>query len=623
MSKKLPTIPRYYTAEGFKAGEGTLESAAFFAEQDNTSRAAELSHARNQAHISNHDGKPMFLCGCCHRPLIISGGGEDCLRKYHFKHYKGITEGCLFSDNKAIKTKDEIARVVFNGRQEGPEHRRIKAIFHDILGNEFGPENVRVEQRIKMGGRNWRKPDVNVDTPRGNIAFEIQLAPISINDITERNKAYRSNNRYIIWIFNDFTGFLKSKFWQRDAADQNAENFFVFDSEMEVKSLEEGVLYLKVWYHDYYITDQEMKDDWKYNICRLCDLEIDKVNNLMYSVNSEDLKNHVLKKLSNSNNRVPENDHEPASNHEDNDIEAIEYTEDNAMPSWYEAYNVLSEGYSFSDFHLWALVNIESREQLDMLSQLISAPPYDYTHKELFFKCLTIYEIYRNIKSSIKKSPVDGISAKTMERYFSNLQWHILRICSSMQKQGIRISAGEWNDLNIIFKLREHLSAELLIAFYGIGYTLTDSDKEMIDSNIQHMLENANDLSSERKDQYFCFILAKILDFVYLNKERFDFNKYAQKISKEKTFLKIIFSIWHGVNITNYRNFAEMTNYIKDKRKDYSMTFIKVLYKSQKRQLLQASDTDRHLIEIRKYSQSIQPPKEIREIVTIMLNGRI
>ncbi|WP_286437656.1 DUF6035 family protein [Bacteroides acidifaciens] len=200
-----------------------------------------------------------FLCGHCKRPIYISGRLNPCNRqkKLHFQHFHyDDGEECPFHDGKYY-TQDEIRRMIFNGRQESPEHRKLKQIIKDSFIPRVGNQHVFEEPTLRGNDGGWRRPDIYVELPDKNVVFEVQLTYIFLSVITERNIVHRNNGRFVMWVFKDFgdgKGLTldTERLSKLDIFAANNFNAFVLDDDAIEETYLTGNLHLTVYYHDYY-----------------------------------------------------------------------------------------------------------------------------------------------------------------------------------------------------------------------------------------------------------------------------------------------------------------------------------------------------------------------------------
>ena len=94
----------------------------------------------------------------------------------------------------------------------------------------------------------WRRPDVYAEYNGRKYVFELQLSTTFVSVIVDRDIFYRLNDYNIIWIFNfeDNEEYVNLyNLMCKDIYYANKRNVFIFDTEAEEKSKENGELVLK------------------------------------------------------------------------------------------------------------------------------------------------------------------------------------------------------------------------------------------------------------------------------------------------------------------------------------------------------------------------------------------
>ncbi len=214
-------------------------------------------------------GRPRFICPECEQPVKISGHKLARGKVCYFAHFKD-SDDCQYKTGSG-KTKEEIERKKYSLVQESERHKRLKAGIVSALegGNSKskGVTNVECEKRInsEIPYLNWRRPDIYMEYDSRKFVFELQLSTTFISIIVDRDIFYRLNNYNVIWIFNfeDNQEYVNlHNLMCKDIYYANKRNVFIFDSEAEKKSKEQGELVLKcrwldengIWSSDKYIT---------------------------------------------------------------------------------------------------------------------------------------------------------------------------------------------------------------------------------------------------------------------------------------------------------------------------------------------------------------------------------
>lgn len=270
MESKLPKsepisdfgIPIFYDNRNGKMQISDTKS--FFEGSPNVSKEVwreQLIHIRGE--ISKNKS---FLCGYCKKPIYIAGNFEPSSgqKRLHFHHYYNDDEqSCIFHEIGRRHSEDEIRRMTFNGQQESKKHKELKRIISDSFIHFVGRDNVLEEPTLRGKDGGWRRPDIFVKLPDKSIVFEVQLTYILLSAIIERNEVHRSNDRYVAWIFKDFgdgegNTLDSERLSKLDIFLANNRNAFVLDDEAIERTIETQKLYVKVFYRDYFISDDKV-----------------------------------------------------------------------------------------------------------------------------------------------------------------------------------------------------------------------------------------------------------------------------------------------------------------------------------------------------------------------------
>lgn len=295
----IPTIRTY-----FDNREGQMlsrESTSFFNcdydEEYRENSYVLFSDLRTQIQdIKRIESKTTFLCGCCKTPLKICAGLLDGVQQFHFKHVFTPQEGeCDYYEGKKYSESD-IKAMLFNGRTEGIEHKRIKTIIQRALLNELSDDKVLVEKVAKKVGPTWRKPDIRAIYEDKTVVFEVQLSPLFHHVILERNSAYRNNGWFICWLFDDV---LTDHPLMRnlDAWANNNYNLFAFDKAAEIATIESGKLHLTVIYSRFTVEETDnntipsLKAQWVTETVAFSELIFDVISRMVYRYDSGKEKN--------------------------------------------------------------------------------------------------------------------------------------------------------------------------------------------------------------------------------------------------------------------------------------------------------------------------------------------
>lgn len=124
----------------------------------------------------------------------------------HWAHFAREAMECPFYLDRR-PTDDEIAAIIFRGRQEGCEHK----YWVDRLANAIQLDPLTIGDSVEVNiymksstDTTGRYPDIQFNYNGRKIVFEIQIAPISLNRISGRREFYNSEGVELFWICPTF-----------------------------------------------------------------------------------------------------------------------------------------------------------------------------------------------------------------------------------------------------------------------------------------------------------------------------------------------------------------------------------------------------------------------------------
>ena len=149
------------------------------------SRFCMLDHERRKLpFLLKKEDKPR--CQDCGSPLFPKYGVSDHFRP-HFSHYRH---------------EDSEHCVTISGKRESVEHLESKAYVRSLLKKSFseiGIEEVQIEIEFAIPEAK-RRADVMVVFPGGFLhAHEIQLSPISLEELQARTESYHALGIQVTW----------------------------------------------------------------------------------------------------------------------------------------------------------------------------------------------------------------------------------------------------------------------------------------------------------------------------------------------------------------------------------------------------------------------------------------
>jgi len=120
--------------------------------------------------IHKDDGP--FHCPECQGELVLKQGR---VKIAHFAHHPDADCG-------------------YSGEPESEEHLEAKLEIYEALRSQPGVEKLQVERHLKEV-----RPDVSFLFENTYIAIEVQISPITLDEIIRRTTAYTRKNIYVLW----------------------------------------------------------------------------------------------------------------------------------------------------------------------------------------------------------------------------------------------------------------------------------------------------------------------------------------------------------------------------------------------------------------------------------------
>ncbi|NOR63890.1 MAG: hypothetical protein GQ535_15560 [Rhodobacteraceae bacterium] len=203
----------------------------------------EYNAIRRAAAEGRHNNNPRFVCSQCEHPVYAP---FDIHRRPYWKHFTGAPQDCPWWTGNPEKP-DLISARQFEGRQEGPLHKRIKTLVGKILESDQNADDVKIEKYVVAEG-NRRKPDISALYNGVHTAFEIQLSTTQLPTIVAREAFYASNGIRLIWVTWDFQERDLRNIRQAfvDIYFSHEQNLFSLNSQIIERSEAERKLFLNV-----------------------------------------------------------------------------------------------------------------------------------------------------------------------------------------------------------------------------------------------------------------------------------------------------------------------------------------------------------------------------------------
>jgi hypothetical protein len=162
--------------------------------------AVDLTAVRRAIALERGEGNILFRCGQCNSPLQLSSSRESSTgdgRGAFFKHSHRTPEGCTWHTPEAQRST---GAKQFAGLQEGEPHWRLKNLLADSIRCDPDFSEPIVDKHFIKIGDGHRRPDVFTTYKGKPIAFELQLARMTLTTISERTAAYRAARITLVWV---------------------------------------------------------------------------------------------------------------------------------------------------------------------------------------------------------------------------------------------------------------------------------------------------------------------------------------------------------------------------------------------------------------------------------------
>lgn len=162
--------------------------------------AVDLTAVRRAVAHGRSEGNVLFRCAQCNSPVYLAvshtaSTGDG--RGAYFKHYGGTPAVCEWRTPDVMR---DTGAGQFGGNQEGESHWRLKTCLADSIRCDPDFSEPIVDKHFIKIGDGHRKPDVFTTYKGRPIAFELQLARLTLTTINERTTAYRSAGIVLVWV---------------------------------------------------------------------------------------------------------------------------------------------------------------------------------------------------------------------------------------------------------------------------------------------------------------------------------------------------------------------------------------------------------------------------------------
>ncbi len=221
--------------------------------------AEEIARKSRQLEEAGITGKSDFICGMCHRPVIIAHRTFNGKESLFFAHATR-NEYCAWIPY-STSSKDEdvlIEGVDFDQHiEEGivkPHSRILKEMIFSLLctqeSEKMGISDVKCDAVIRscVPYMKWRRPDISFKYKEKDVVIVMQKKKHDLHMLVDRDVFFRLNNHHVIWIFgadNDASyDYMKLSNYKNTLFDCHR-NVFVFDKEAQQASEKKNTLCLK------------------------------------------------------------------------------------------------------------------------------------------------------------------------------------------------------------------------------------------------------------------------------------------------------------------------------------------------------------------------------------------
>lgn len=204
------------------------------------------------------DKEPRLRCSLCNGPVHISMRRTEFGNRW-FAHHGEITE-CPYRTDRRMSAEEQLAWI-YQGQQEGHEHKRLKHFIADWVEIEpdCGPVWRDKVRPSELNCGEWKRPDVWAVIHGRKVVFEIQLSYTFLSEVIRRDAFYRQEGVHILWIFREFEPHREVV---RDEMFYNRRNIFVLDASAEAETIKRGRLTLKCYYQTPTLIGDTVSEKW-------------------------------------------------------------------------------------------------------------------------------------------------------------------------------------------------------------------------------------------------------------------------------------------------------------------------------------------------------------------------
>lgn len=207
--------------------------------------AVDLTAVRRQMTSKRATGVIIFRCGQCNSRVQISSSPSSSTgdgRGAFFKHAYRTPDGCSWHTPENLRST---GAGQFNGNQEGEAHRRLKICIADSIRCDSDFSEPIIDKHFIRIGDGRRRPDVFTSCKGQPIAFELQLARMTLKTINDRTVAYRTAGIALVWVTSAHELSLLNNQAFRDLYLASGGRIFAVDAASYERSEDTGVFHLR------------------------------------------------------------------------------------------------------------------------------------------------------------------------------------------------------------------------------------------------------------------------------------------------------------------------------------------------------------------------------------------
>ncbi|MES2988707.1 MAG: DUF6035 family protein [Pseudomonadota bacterium] len=257
-------------AEVIDLDDGTYFDAVPFIESH---QHQDFMKARNTVLERMKERNPHYACALCTVPVYLVANPK---KRFFFRHR--IEDGSCPAETRNILTEEQIRARKYHGLRESAPHKRIKELIARSLKCDpaFGPPEQEKTWRSIHDPAAYRRPDVQVDSKQGKLAFEAQLSTTFLSVVVGRRMFYRDEGALLVWIFGSFDPDYR-RLMTDDILFPNNSNLFVVDEETATISETRGRFHLRCHYRAPVREASVLRDEWRTEIVAFADVTQDRL----------------------------------------------------------------------------------------------------------------------------------------------------------------------------------------------------------------------------------------------------------------------------------------------------------------------------------------------------------